>query len=291
MRLGAVLPTYELPADPVALWDFAQAVEQVGYSHLTAMEHVLGADLANRPNWEGRPTMCDFHEPFVLFGYLSGLVRRLEFATNLVVLPQRQTALFAKQAAEADVLSQGRLRLGIGVGWIEPEFEALGEDFRTRGMRIDEQIAVARLLWTQESVTFQGRWHHIEEMGIRPLPVQRPIPIWLGGHVEATLRRVATLGDGWLPLLPPGDEAREAIARIHTLAQEGGRDPASIGIEGVVSIAGKTPEDWLREALDWQALGATHLTVYTLDAGLDSLKAHIEAIRRFKEVVSSAMPA
>jgi probable F420-dependent oxidoreductase len=290
MRLGAVLPTYEVPADPRVLRDFAQAAEQMGYAHLTAGDHVLGADLAHRPHWAGRQSnlLRDFHEPLVLFGYLSGLVGRLEFATTVLVLPQRQTALFAKQAAEVDVLSQGRLRLGLGVGWVEPEFVALNEDYHTRGRRMDEQLALVRMLWTQEAVTYRGQWHQIDGMGIRPLPVQRPIPLWLGGDVEATFRRVVTLGEGWMALSPPDATAQQAVERLHTLAHAAGRDPASIGIEAMVFIAGKTPEEWRREALGWQALGATHLTVNTLDAGLESLEAHLETIRQFKEVVSSA---
>jgi probable F420-dependent oxidoreductase len=290
MRLGAVLPTYEIPADPCAVADFAQATEQLGYTHLSVMDHVAGADLTNRANWEGRQTLCDFHEPFVLLGYLAGLTQRLEFFTSVLVLPQRQTVLAAKQAAEVDVLSQGRLRLGLGVGWAEPEFQALNEDFRTRGARLEEQIAVLRGLFTQESVTLHGRWHHLEDIGIRPLPVQRPIPIWLGGSAEASLRRVAVAGDGWFPLMAPDEGARRAIERLHAYARAAGRDPQRIGIEAAVEIADKTPDAWQRAVEDWRALGATRLTVYTLDAGLTSVQAHLDALRRFKEATTSAEP-
>jgi probable F420-dependent oxidoreductase len=288
MQVGAVLPTYEIPADPAALADFAQTAEQLGYTHLAVLDHVIGANLANRADWAGRETLLDFHEAFVLFGYLASVTRRLELFTSVLVLPQRQTVLVAKQAAEVDVLSRGRLRLGVGVGWAQPAFQALNEDFRTRGARIEEQIAVLRALFTQESVTFHGRWHHLEAMGIRPLPIQRPIPIWLGGGAEASLRRVAAMGDGWFPLMAPDETARAAIGRLREYARIAGRDPQSIGIEASVHIADKTPDDWQHEYDRWKALGATHLVVYTLDAGLPSLQAHIEALKRFKEATASS---
>ena len=290
MRLGAVLPTYEIPADPFAVKDFAQATEQLGYTHLSVMDEVAGVDLVHRTNWEGRETLCDFHEPLVLCGYLAGLTRRLEFFTSVLVLPQRQTVLVAKQAAEVDMLSQGRLRLGVGVGWAEPEFQALNEDFRTRGTRLEEQIAVLRALFTQESVTFHGRWHHLEDIGIRPLPVQRPIPIWLGGKAEASLRRAAVACDGWFPLMAPDDSARQAIERLREYARAAGRDPQQIGIEAAIEIADKTPDAWRREVEEWRALGATRVTVYTLDAGLTSVQAHLDALRRFKDAAMSAEP-
>lgn len=301
MQLGVVLPGQHIPADPSALADFAQAVEDLGYSHLVTLEHVAGADLTNRPDWEGRTTLEDFHEPLVLFGFLAGRTRRLELVTDVLVLSQRQTVLVAQQAAEVDLLSNGRLRLGVGVGWVEPEFRALNEDYHTRGARLDEQIAVLRALWTQESLTFHGRWHHIEEMGIRPRPRQRPIPIWLAGHVEASYRRIGTLGDGWMSLFDPieeAEEARQAIERIHGYARTAGRDPHRIGIEAVVPLPGRTPDDWLRDVAGWRALGATHLVAGLGDAGIGpvkgeytgiaSLKAHIDLIQRFKEVAGAA---
>lgn len=287
MQLGVVLPTYEIPSDPSALTDFAQAVEDLGYSHLVAMDHVVGADLANRPDWEERNTLEDFHEPLTLFGYLAGPTRRLELVTDVLVLPQRQTVLVAKQAAEVDVLSNGRLRLGVGIGWAEPEFRALNEDFHTRGARLAEQVAVLRALWTQETVTFHGRWHHLDEMGIRPLPRQRPIPIWLGGNAEAALRRTAAIADGWMPLMGPDEDARQAIERVHGYMRAEGRDPHNFGIEAATYIAGRTPDEWRREVESWRALGATHLTVYTLDAGVGSLREHVDLIQRFKAVVDA----
>src|SRR5947207_13234197 len=210
MRIGVVFPQTEIGDDPIAIRDYAQAAEQLGYQHLLIYDHVLGASIANRPDWRG-PYTSDtlFHEPFVLFGYLAGLTKRIELVTGVIVLPQRQTALVAKQAAEIDVLSGGRLRLGIGVGWNEVEYEALGQDFHTRGRRSVEQIAVLRALLTQEVVDFHGHWHHITHAGLNPQPVQRPIPIWFGVGSsqnpyppEAVLRRVARLADGWSPNIP-----------------------------------------------------------------------------------------
>jgi probable F420-dependent oxidoreductase len=199
------------------------------------------------------------------------------------VLPQRQTALLAKQVADLDVLCGGRLRLGVGIGDTELEYQALGEDFHTRGKRIEEQIAVLRALFTQEVVTFHGRWHHIEEMVLRPRPIQRPVPIWIGGQADAVLRRVAALGDGWLPLMEPDDEAPAAIARLHEYARDAGRDPASIPIEGAVYTAGKTPDQWRRDVAAWREMGASSIMLYALNSGLSSVQAHIEMMEMFKE--------
>ncbi len=285
MDIGVVLPTYELPVEAAALAAYAQTAEQLGYAHLSVMDHVIGADLSRRPGWEERETLVDFHEPFVVLAFLAGATQRIELVTQVLVLPQRQTVLVAKQAAEVDILSGGRLRLGVGIGWSEPEFQALNEDYHTRGRRMEEQIAVLRALFTQEVVTFHGRWHHVEAMGIQPLPKQRPIPIWLGGNAEIAVQRVASIGDGWMPLMEPDDAARETIARMREYARLAGRDPHAIGIQAALYFADKSPDDWRREVAAWKALGATHLTLYPLDAGLSSLAAHIEALERFKEAV------
>jgi probable F420-dependent oxidoreductase len=289
MRFGVVFPQTEITADRDAVRHYAQAAEEFGYAHLLVYDHVLGADTRTRPDWRGPYTHETlFHEPFVLFGYLAALTQRLELVTGILILPQRQTALVAKQAAEVDVLSGGRLRLGIGIGWNAVEYQALGEDFSNRGRRSEEQIAVLRALFTQRSVTYQGRWHTIEAAGINPLPVQRPIPIWIGGSADATLRRVATIGDGWFPQMPPDDAARAAIARLRALAEEAGRDPASIGIEARISYRARTPDNLVREAKAWAALGATHLGINTMGDGLEGSEAHIDAIRRCMEALSQA---
>lgn len=299
MRIGVTFPQTEIGADAAAVRDFAQAAEDLGYAHIACFDHVAGVNPAGRPGFDPLYTHESlFHEPFVLFGYLAGLTTEIELVTGVLVLPQRQTTLVAKQAAAVDVLSGGRLRLGVGIGWNQPEFEALGEDFSNRGRRIEEQIEVLRALWTSELVTFEGRWHRIIDSGICPLPVQRPIPIWLGGMADAVIRRVGRLADGWFPrfpsmrqrgrghIMPRREEPPEAIiARMHGFAAEAGRDPASIGIEGRVFLPGRTPDQWREELDQWRAIGATHMQLYTMDGGLASPDRHIELIRRFREEI------
>ncbi len=288
MRIGVTFPQNEITADPIAVRDYAQAAEGLGYTHLLAYDHVVGADITNRPDWRGPYTTASlFHEPFVLFGYLAGLTTRLEFVPGVIILPQRQTVLVAKQAAEVDVLTGGQFRLGIGVGWNEVEYEALNEDFGNRGKRSEEQITVLRALFTDEVVTFHGKWHHVEAAGLNPMPLQRPIPIWIGGSSEATLKRVGEMGDGWFPQRPPDETAREMVEKTREYARAAGRDPATIGFEARVSIAGATPDEWARQVEGWRAIGATHLTVNTMKAGLNSPQEHIDAIRRFTEAVGA----
>jgi probable F420-dependent oxidoreductase len=284
MRFGVVFPQTEIGADPMTIRDFAQAAEALGYQHILAYDHVIGANPASRPGWRPPYTHQDvFHEPFVLFGYLAGLTRKIELVTGIIILPQRQTVLVAKQAAALDVLSGGRLRLGIGIGWNPVEYEALGENFKNRGRRSEEQVDVMRKLWTQELVTFEGNWHKITDAGLNPLPIQRPIPIWFGGSDDRALRRLARMGDGWFPLLRPDDNCRAAIEKIRNYAREAGRDPGRIGIEGRITFGEGSAEGWMKDIAAWQNLGATHLTVNTMRAGLGTPAAHIDAIRRFKE--------
>lgn len=286
MRIGVTFPQSEITADVGAVRAYAEAAEELGYAHLLAYDHVVGADRTNRPDFRG-PYDLDtmFHEPFVLFGFMAGITRTLEFVTGIVILPQRQTVLVAKQAAEVDVLSEGRFRLGVGIGWNDVEYQALGQNFRTRAARSEEQIVLLRQLFSQESVTFEGRWDQVQAAGINPLPIHRSIPIWIGGSAEATLRRVARLGDGWFPQMPP-DKAGLMIDRLREFAREEGRDPGTIGIEARVTIAGKDEETWISEVHAWQELGATHLAVNTMGAGLKEANDHIAAIRRFSDVVS-----
>ena len=287
MRFGVVFPQTEIGTDPTVIRDFAQTAEALGYHHILAYDHVIGANPASRQGWRPPYTHKDsFHEPFVLFSYLAGVTKSLEFTTGVIILPQRQTVLVAKQAAALDVLSGGRLRLGIGIGWNPVEYEALGENFKNRGRRSEEQVEVLRKLWTQELVTYEGQWHKITDAGLNPLPIQRPIPIWFGGSDDRALRRLARLGDGWFPLMGPDDTCRAAIDKIGSYAREAGRDPKSIGIESRVTIGQKSPEEWKKEIEAWKNLGATHLAVNTMKAGLPTPTAHIEAIRRVKAVIS-----
>lgn len=288
MRIGVVFPQTEIGASPSGIKDYVQAAEDLGYAHLLTYDHVLGADVRQYPGWNGPYTHNDmFHEPFVLFGYLAALTRRLELVSGVIILGQRQTALVAKQAAEVDVLTGGRLRLGVGIGWNHVEYEALGTNFHDRGRRSEEQIAVLRALWTQDVVHFKGRWHRITHAGLNPLPVQRPIPIWLGGRAEAVVRRVGRLADGWFPQFAPDKAGEETLNRMRGYAREAGRDPAAIGIEARINYAGGDPERWAREAEAWRKLGATHLSVNTMKAGLRSPDEHIKAIRQLKEVLGT----
>ena len=286
MKLGVVFPQTEIGSDPGAVREYAQAAESMGYNHILAFDHVLGANAESRPGWSGAYRHTDaFHEPFVLFGYLAAVTDSVELVTGVIILPQRQTALVAKQTAAVDVLSRGRLRLGIGVGWNAVEYEALGENFHNRGRRSEEQIDLMRKLWTNDLITYEGRWHKITDAGLNPLPVQQPIPVWFGGAAPQTIRRVATIGDGWFPLFRPDDRGRELIESMREQAAEAGRGPDDIGVESWVSIRDSSEDDWKRTAEAWRELGATHLSVNTMNAGLDSPQAHIEAIERFKEVM------
>jgi probable F420-dependent oxidoreductase len=289
MKVGVVFPQTEITADPTAVKDYAQASEDLGFAHLLAYDHVLGANPAGRPDWRAPYSHLDmFHEPFVLFGFLAGLTKRIELVTGIIILPQRQTVLVAKQAAALDVLSKGRLRLGIGIGWNAVEYEALGEDFKNRGRRSEEQIDVLRKLWTQQLVTYNGQWHKITDAGINPLPVQRPIPIWFGGTDERALRRLAKLGDGWFPQMGPDEKCQAAIEKIRAYAKEAGRDPEQIGIEGRMHYDKGSAETWVKELEAWKKLGATHVSLNTMKAGLTAPAAHIEAIRRFQKATAAS---
>jgi probable F420-dependent oxidoreductase len=285
MKLGVMFPQMEMSDDPVVVRDYGQTAEDLGYTHLLAYDHVIGVDPTNRPDWQ-RPYTIDtpFHEVFVLFGYLAGLTKNIEFVTGVLILPLRQTVLVAKQAIEIDVLSGGRFRLGVGIGWNDVEYEALGENFRNRGRRSEEQIGVLRALFGQRCVSFNGRWHHITEAGLLPRPVQDPIPIWIGGSSDVTLQRVARIGDGWLPQMPPGERAREMMDSLRRYVLEAGRDWSQIGIEARISIAGKEPDAWQAEYDGWKELGATHISINTMGAGYTA-REHIDAIHHFRETI------
>jgi len=285
MQIGVTFPQTEIGKDPVVIRDYAQAAEGLGYSHIVAFDHVLGADPTHRPGWQGYTHRSMFHEPFVLFGYFAALTR-LEMVPAVIILPQRQTVLVAKQAAEVDVLTGGRLRLGVGVGWNPVEYEALGMNFHTRGRMVEEQIEVMRLLWSQEIVNYKGKFHTIIEAGLNPLPVRRSIPIWMGGRADVLLRRTARLGDGWLPQGRPDAQMRETVERLRSYIGEAGRDPSAVGIEARMNASDGDLDEWIRQTEGWRDLGATHISINTMGAGFKSPDEHIEAIRRYKEAVA-----
>ncbi len=284
MRHGVVFPQTEIGNDPAAIRDFVQAAEGLGYDHILGYDHVVGANPASRPGWNPSNTYEDaFHETLVTLGYLAAVTKTIGLASGVVILPQRQAALVAKQAAQVDVLSGGRLRLGVGVGWNPVEYEALGEDWSTRGARQAEQVELMRRLWCEELITFEGRFHKVTDAGINPPPIQRPIPVWFGGTSEATLARAAKLGDGWIPILPPDDAAREKLETLHRHLEAAGRKRADFGIEAWLRMPEDDTDAWGRAAEGWRDLGADMVTLFPgwRIAGFD---AQIDALRRFKEV-------
>ena len=286
MQLGVVFPQTEIGNDPAIVRDYGQAAEALGYEHVLAFDHVLGGNAATH-DLRGPYKHTDaFHEPFVLFGFLAAVTERLEFVTGIIILPQRQAALVAKQAAALDVLCGGKLRLGVAIGWNHVEYEALGMEFGDRARRIEEQIEVMRLLWTNELITFEGQDHRITDAGLNPLPVQQPIPIWFGGHADAVLRRTARIGDGWFPLFAPDDEGAAEVEKFRGYIREAGRDPAEVGIETWLDVLDKTPEQWRSHAAGWKKLGATHYSVNTMNSGLATPQAHIESIARIKDALA-----
>jgi probable F420-dependent oxidoreductase len=283
VNIGVVFPQTELGGDRGAVRAYAQGAEELGFSHLLAYDHVVGADPAVHVPWNG-PYDIDttFHEPFVMFGYLAAITS-LELVTGIIILPQRQTALVAKQAAEVDLLTNGRFRLGVGLGWNAVEYEALGEDFSTRGKRCDEQVELMRKLWTEPSVTFSGSYHQVTGAGLAPLPVQRPIPVWFGASSPPALRRAGRLGDGWFPMVGPGPKLERARQQVEQAATEAGRDPAQIGMQGQVSWNGNA-EDLAEGLRMWADAGASHVSINTMDAGLASVDQHLAALTTAAEI-------
>ena len=279
MRIGVVFPQTELGGDPAVVRAYGERVEELGFTHILAYDHVVGADPEVHQGWQG-PYDVDttFHEPFVMLGYLAA-VTSLELVTGIIILPQRQSVLVAKQAAEVDLLTSGRFRLGIGLGWNAVEYEALGEKFTNRGKRSEEQVEVMRKLWTERSVTFNGEYHTVTGAGLAPLPAQRPIPVWFGAASDRAYERAGRLGDGWFPMMEPGrrlDDAREQVKRAATAA---GRDPEGLGMEGRVGWSGD-PDKAADDIAAWIAAGATHLSVNTMNAGLVTVDDHLAALER-----------
>jgi probable F420-dependent oxidoreductase len=285
-RIGIVFPQTEFGIDPAAISDFAQAAEELGYSHILVYDHILGANPDRHPKLNGPYTFRDsFHEPFVLFSFMAGMTRQIEFATGILILPQRQTALVAKQAAALDLLSGGRLRLGVGIGWNWVEYEALDQDFGSRGRRVEEQVTLLRQLWTRPLVTFDGRWDKIPDAGLNPLPVQQPIPIWFGGHADAVLRRVASMGDGWMPNYRTAAEAQPSLDKISQYLDEAGRGWDEIGLEPRIWYGKGQPDEWERQIREWGEIGATHLSVNTMRCGFSSPAEHVAALQTFADII------
>lgn len=297
-RLGVAIPQTDIGADPRVVGDFVREAERIGYRHIATYDHVLGANVEDRPDWSGPYTSEDaFHDTFVLFGYLAAITETIEFSTQVLILPQRQTALVASQAASVDVLSGGRLRLGVGTGWNPVEFVGLGEDFENRGVRCSEQAEVLRRLWTEPHVSFSGDWHEIPDAGINPMPIQRPIPLWFGGSGDRVMRRTAEYGDGWITLYHrPDDAARRDIDKLGTFVEEAGRSRDEVGVDAWVSIGDSTPQQWREEIIAWLDLGVTHITLNTAFhvghhkriTGTSNAE-HVEAINRYMDTVGDLL--
>jgi probable F420-dependent oxidoreductase len=296
MEVGVLLPLGDIGGDPAVVREYALAAEEIGYDFLEAPDHVLGQNPAGAGAGE-RVADGLYHDPFVLFGYLAGCTKKLGFSTGVLILPQRQTALVAKQAASLDVLCGGRFRLGIGVGWNEVEFVGLNEDFRNRGRRSEEQVQVMQALWAEPHVIHKGRWHTIDDAGINPRPKSGRVPVWFGGHHERTLERIAKHGDGWMPnAYPPGQEALDILARLRSMTEAAGRDPRNVGIEVWVAMGSGSEADWAKEARFWKQAGASHLCLTTTFNRRHhhripghTLSDHLAALRRYHAAVADAL--
>ena len=298
MRMGVSLPSTDIGGDPIVQKDFAQAVEGMGFDHLAVYDHVVGINPESHPDWNGPYTSghC-FHDPFALFGFLAAHTTKIVLTTHILILAQRQTALGARQAASVDVLSGGRMRLGIGIGWNPVEFTVLGEDFGTRGAKSLEQIEVLQALWSAPHVTFKGRWHDLPDVGLNPMPIQQPIPIWLGGHHENVLRRIASHGDGWIILAyKPDAKGAAEVERLRTMVAKAGRPKEAVGIDAWVSIGGTTPDDWRTEIEGWRKLGISHVTLNTAFERMHhkpieakTLAGHLKAIETYRNTVADLL--
>ena len=285
MKLGIVFPHHEIGTDPGAIKAYAQGAEALGAEHMLIYDHVLGAD-PNRPGgWNG-PYDKDvaFHEPFTVFAFMAALTSRIEFATCVLILPQRQTALVAKQAAELAILSDYRFRLGVGTGWNAVEYEALGVPFEARGRRQAEQVQLLRKLWASDNLTFGGQYHTVSQASILPRP-QRDIPIWFGGIAPPLLRRCATLGQGWFPLGGPGEASATALQQIRSHREAAGLSWQGFGIQAQAQYRGGNPDRWRNHAERWRDLGCTHLAIATHDAGNDGVEAHLAAAGEYFDTV------
>jgi len=289
VRVGVVFPQTELGGDVAAVRTYGQGVEGLGFSHLLAYDHVLGADPAVHAPWHGPYDLATtFHEPFVMFGYLAGVTTAIELVTGIIILPQRQTALVAKQAAEVDLLAGGRFRLGVGLGWNAVEYEALGQRFDQRGRRLSEQIGLLRRLWTEASVTHAGEFDTITGAGLAPPPVQRPIPVWIGGASDAAYRRIGRMADGWFPQVRPGDDLDRAVGLITEAAEQAGRDPGKLGMEGRVRWDPADPARFARQLDKWRQAGATHVSIDTMAVGLDGVDDHLSSLANAAELAGVA---
>lgn len=286
MEIGAVFPHNEIGTDPQAIKDYAQGVEELGVTHLLIYDHVLGADRDRPGGFEG-PYDKDvaFHEPFTTFAFIAAVTKKLDMITTVMILPQRQTVLVAKQAAELAILSNNRFKLGIGVGWNAVEYTGLNENFKNRGKRQAEQVELMRLLWESEVLEFKGDYHHIDKASINPRP-SKSVPIWFGGGAPQLIERCADLGDGWIPLMGPNEEARKTLAAIKEKRESKGLDWDNFGVQAQAQYAGGDEERWNKHAEKWRDLGATHLAIATHNAEPTNVDGHLSRIKEYLSAVT-----
>ena len=285
MQIGAVFPHNEIGTDPGAIKAYAQGVEAMGITHLLIYDHVLGADPDREGGFRG-PYDKDvaFHEPFTTFAFIAGVTDKIDLITTVMILPQRQTVLAAKQAAEVALLSNNRFKLGIGVGWNELEYVGLNETFNNRGRRQEEQVDVMRKLWSEDSLDYTGEYHRIDKASINPRP-SKTIPIWFGGSSPALLDRVARLGDGWIPLMGANDKAKACIDTIKQTRKAAGLSFANFGIQAQAQYAGGSPERWRKHAEAWREMGCTHLAIATHNAGPTNVDGHLARIGEYQQAL------
>jgi probable F420-dependent oxidoreductase len=284
MNVGVIYPQYEYGNDPAAMRDYAQLAESLNFTHIEAYDHVLGANPDRPGGWRGPYTYeTAFQEVLVLFAFLSALTERIGFMPGILILPQRQTPLVAKQAATLDVVSKGRMRLGVGLGWNEVEYFSLGQDFHTRGRRIEEQVQLLRRLWTEPLVKFSGRWDRVDDAGLNPMPIQQPIPIFFGARAEPAVRRAARLGDGWIMSFRKAEDARPALEVLDRALADAGRSRNEFVVEARLVFGDGDPGTWEATIRDWQAVGVNDFVLKTTEADLESPADHQAAIRKFAE--------
>tara|TARA_Y100001934_G_C12331145_1_gene765144 strand:+ start:876 stop:1736 length:861 start_codon:yes stop_codon:yes gene_type:complete len=286
MEIGAVFPHNEIGTDPQAIKDYAQGVEELGVTHLLIYDHVLGADRDRPGGFEG-PYDKDvaFHEPFTTFAFIAAVTKKLDMITTVMILPQRQTVLVAKQAAELAILSNNRFKLGIGVGWNTVEYTGLNENFKNRGKRQEEQVELMRLLWESEVLEYKGDYHHIDKASINPRP-SKSVPIWFGGGAPQLIERCADLGDGWIPLMGPNEAARKTLAAIKEKRKSKGLDWDNFGVQAQAQYAGGDAERWNKHAEKWRNLGASHLAIATHNAEPTNVEGHLGRIKEYLNAVT-----
>ena len=286
MEIGAVFPHNEIGTDPQAIKDYAQGVEELGVTHLLIYDHVLGADRDRPGGFEG-PYDKDvaFHEPFTTFAFIAAVTKKLDMITTVMILPQRQTVLVAKQAAELAILSNNRFKLGIGVGWNTVEYTGLNENFKNRGKRQEEQVELMRLLWESEVLEYKGDYHHIDKASINPRP-SKSVPIWFGGGAPQLIERCANLGDGWIPLMGPNEAARKTLAAIKEKRESKGLYWDNFGVQAQAQYAGGDAERWNKHAEKWRNLGASHLAIATHNAEPTNVDGHLGRIKEYLNAVT-----